>query len=136
MLTDCMNLRNTGVTACRRFDWSDTMPTDTADKLTAAQQLARDCRELADWLDEHPEFPVEPMHQFHVYATSAEQLRQMVKELAPAKRIVEKDYVHFIRKFGELSLKVFASKDRVCKKVKVMREVEEWQCPDFNGGTS
>lgn len=99
---------------------------NTDKKITYAQSL----RLLADFYDENPSLKA-PTQDLNVFtAHSKEDLAAIAKMLGTFNKEVTKDLYTISRQFGVIKLAFPVLRANVCEKRKVMREVEEWVCPD------
>ena|SRR3990167_4250620 len=109
--------------------------------MTNAKQttLVQDLRELADFLEAHLEVgPPSSWIEHLIFVHTPEELTTKLKALiASGKRVVkrewgnDKEHLEFSIHFGSIKLGVNVRKEALgCQKVKVQREVEEWQCPE------
>lgn len=123
------------------------METETAE-LTDQQKMSQGLRELADFLDEHPEFPSPPIGAIYIRCYNRAELVRCAKLFKPFEKSIDSggDYV-LARKFGPLSIKLYTSRANVCTRRVVGQEWEEgkpareategrmvdvlkWTCPD------
>ena len=122
-------------------------------KATMQEKFATSLRELADFYDAHPNFPVAPQWylNFEVEAFNTEDLNALVMEMRPCKKKSTGYNFEWKRMFGIISLKLSIYKSKVCKKVKTgkktwipetppkeavpgfYREEEKWECDDVPG---
>lgn len=94
-------------------------------------------RGLADFLEATPDFPKYTSQiKIQLYAVTKEELTERARMLGKTEKYIadgigKGDYFGVRRRFSPTVLiEVFSARSKVCKKVKVMREVEEWECPE------
>lgn len=120
--------------------------------------LARDLRALADFYDEHPDFPRPNMtlHTF-LHGDAKKGLALAARQLGTADKYIDETWYELRRAFGSIMLTVNAYRNEVCEKVLVgtkdipeqyipakpaetipahEESVYEWQCPDSLLGIS
>ena len=113
------------------------MSLEVDDMMNEQQLRSRGLRELADFHDAHPDFPIEGI-TVRMYQCYPKDLAAAARMLAPAKKSIDEKadgYVNFTRWFGDVKMVVFGSKERMCKRVQIgTKEVPvfEWQCAGFN----
>ena len=95
------------------------------------QQKINDLREMLDWLEDNPHVEVNLPSGSHKWFPSS------CKDgfLATAKKLgnCEKDFsdaddFSLIKHFGTASIRLTIPRSAVCRKVTVMKEVEDWEC--------
>ena len=113
------------------------MTTDTQE-IPVKETLAQGFRQVADLLDKHPALAdkLGADQELTMWANSPSQLVEFLRALADGGRVTkssfgtEDQYIKLQRTFlGNLKLKIYTGKANAgCKKVKVVKESEEWQC--------
>lgn len=93
---------------------------------TDQQKMSQGLRELADFLDEQPEFPVPPFNAVYIHCHNKEQLVQRAKLFKPFEKSIDSshDYV-LTRKFGPLSVRLYTARKNVCTRRVVGQEWKE-----------
>ncbi len=100
---------------------------DTATtELTDQQKMSQGLRELADFLDEQPDFPAPGINPTYIYCSSKEKLVELAKLFKPFKKSIDDmgDYV-LTRDFGPLSIRLYTSRTNVCTRQVVGQEWRE-----------
>ena len=109
------------------------MDTDTQTaELTAQQKMSQGLRELADFLDEQPEFLGHPYFSILKNVDNREQFLDLARKLGTFEKEVSDEHYNLNRMFGPIKLQVYCDRDVVCTKRIVTKtiEVEEWNCPE------
>ena len=97
------------------------------------QQIIDDARQMIDFLEANPEVPVEPIdikiffHSF-VEGRDKESFIKATRSLGAFEKEQSLGDFVAVKRFGSSRLKLAINQNEVCKKVTVMREVEEWEC--------
>ena len=104
---------------------------DTINELTA-QKMSQGLRELADFLDEQPEFLGHPYFSILKHVDNREQFLELARKLGTFEKEVSDEHYNLNRMFGPIKLQVYCERDVVCTKRIVTKtiEVEEWNCPE------
>lgn len=94
-------------------------------------------REFADFLEAHPDLPMGRARQLDVwfgYVPTGQTHEPAMRQWATAFRTFEKKTDEFLfmlkRAFGGLTVTVRADRDKVCRKMTLVKEVTEWVCPE------
>jgi hypothetical protein len=87
-------------------------------------------RELASFLEDHPELPTPwPPTSFLIpAAVTPEIFEAQARVLGTAKKVVTDNYMSMIRSFGPLALEAYASRETVCVRKVVGKKI----VPAFN----
>lgn len=103
----------------------------TTTELTKQQKMSAGLRELADFYDEHPEFPVKAMWMY-IYVINRKEFIGLAKQLGTFTKNVDGSDYQIVRRFDNAYVQVYASRKEVCTKRLVTKtiEVEEWDCPE------
>ena len=91
-------------------------------------------RKLEGFIEAHPEFN-KALDDFFIelWVHSPNELNSAIRALASCGTVYKEEYADNYLAFSckDVGLKIICSKENTgCKKVKVTRQVEEWQCPD------
>lgn len=88
------------------------------------ETLIKDLRNLADYLEAHPEFP--QMDHFLLWADvyEVEKFRTAAQNMGAVTKKFDDYRVHLEKHFGMIKVSVEISRDKVCKKIIT------WDCPD------
>ncbi len=132
-------------------------PTDgTAEVTIERHEYIKGLRDLADFLEQHPDFPSLPLDggsalTIMSYTLTREQLASMPRTLGGRwDKDADDTYYHLRRRFGPHQVQLYTSRGDVCERVQVgtrtvqqpapdappvpMVDVEvpvyEWRCPD------
>ena len=101
--------------------------------------LVQDLREFADFIEAQPELLDDNRQTVYaVFTGSPQETGEKLKALLASGKVVrkkewgsDKQGLEFSVHFGQVKVEVNVSKETLgCQKVKVIREVEEWQCPE------
>ncbi|MCR4338569.1 MAG: hypothetical protein NUW01_01645 [Gemmatimonadaceae bacterium] len=102
-------------------------------------------RELADWMDAHPEVNIAPFEVLH-YCLDKDEFRTSVRAMGRGEKSTSDPYFFVTRWFGPVALRTYAAREKVCRRVvkgvelvpkeivpaKVVpahsREIVEWEC--------
>ena len=109
---------------------------------TKQQHFATNLRQLANFYRDNPEFPVPTWQDFSVWPESVLEIKAHAITMRPAKRSETKEYLKFIKTFGNLKLMSILCKSSHCKRVEVgertvlaveaipehVEKVYEWKC--------
>ena len=97
------------------------------------QEYADSLRELADAIEVIPE-SAELDRKGISLLISVQTPEKMAEKIKTIGGTFEKSgddtWFNMTRSIGIHKIQVFARRENVCKKVTVVREVEEWECPD------
>ena len=103
---------------------------DTATtELTNQQKMSQGLRELADFLDEHPDFKIREI-TINSYKTHREEFIACAQQLEPFEKSADEHYYSLTRMFGPIILNLYCDHSLVCTKRIVQKDVEEWDCPE------
>jgi hypothetical protein len=95
-------------------------------------------RQLADWLEAHPEVPVPTYNQSSV-AVEAADLPTIARAMGQAEKTAYGDYFRLSKRFGGVEYYCYTDRDAVCTRTKVgtkvipaqearVVDVWEWDC--------
>lgn len=89
-------------------------PPLTLDEATPAIRYACGLRELADWIEAHPEVQL-PEASVAVYAEDRKEIAaKIMRALSPCEKDYDGDMFHLKRKFGPIELRFVFLRDAVC----------------------
>jgi hypothetical protein len=105
------------------------------------ESYVRDLRELADWLERHPELDPPSKYNGYYFLHDKGDLAKYAKSLERAEKDVSGEYFIVRRKFGSILIEALVDRGRVCERVVTgQRRVEavpahfedivEWKCPE------
>lgn len=99
--------------------------------------LAAGMRAAADWIEQNADLPLTPndyQNEIRLDADSRSAVSAAAKAMGSFQKIPAHplaDYYYIISKqFGPMLLSTFCERGKVCKKIKIMKEVESWECED------
>ncbi len=98
-------------------------------ELTDQQKMSQGLRELADFLDERPDFTPRTL-TFHKSHRTREGFVELARQLGSFEKDVTENYYNLNRFFGPVTLQLYCEREVVCTKRIEMQEVEVWDCPD------
>jgi hypothetical protein len=100
-------------------------------------ELANGLREAADWLEANADLPpsVWRSNSVHINCDTREEFQAVARALGTFDKHVQnglQDFEYTIeRKFSPtFGIQVAVSKGKICRKVRVMREVDAYECED------
>ena len=103
-------------------------------ELTNQQKMSAGLRELADFLDENPDFADNNNREiiFYNYVCKQERFLELAQQLGPFEKDINDTYYTLQRTFGPIKVQVYCDRDLICTKRMVTKtiEVEEWDCPE------
>jgi hypothetical protein len=100
------------------------------------ESLIKGLRDLADFIESHPDFETPSTwlnDTFPVAVLEPNQAARLAKMMIPFRQIDNGGlFLSLVKDFGPLKLSVNILKDLVCRKVKVVKQVEteEWVCDE------
>jgi hypothetical protein len=94
-------------------------------------EFAAGLRELADLYEQHPEMAHPGSIDLFLYC-SREQFADTVKAMGSECRVDSGDNYFFkvARNFGAVSVILYTPRANVCRKVRRLKEVDDWECVD------
>jgi len=100
-------------------------------ELTDQQKMSAGLRELADFLEEHPELASERVATIHKSTWEKDKFLEFAQQLKPFEKDPNDAHYNIFRMFGPIKFEVYCARSLVCTKRMVTKtvEVEEWDCP-------
>jgi hypothetical protein len=96
-------------------------------------EFAAGLRQLAEVYEAHPEMVAPPRIDINLYGVPREVYAKTVRALGSFRKVEPHgtDYFYEIEKvIGGLPVRFATERANVCRKVRVMKEVEDWDCSD------
>ena len=90
---------------------------------TERDQFLFGLRELLEFVETHPGFPLPVLPRFSVSVGSKEDLADAARTLGKVQKEVSSAWYSIQRQFGSITLDIFAARDRVCERVVVGTKV-------------
>lgn len=85
--------------------------------MNQSDDLVKGLRELAEFLEQNPEFPCPYIGAINIYVDCKEDLIDLAKVLGTAEKGVVGDWFYLTRKFpGKISLEVNIARTKVCER--------------------
>jgi hypothetical protein len=119
---------------------------------TQRTDYIRGLREMADWLEAHPDVPAPCSDIFNVFVKDKERFLEVRRAAGLSNKSGDANYVYFYKVFsGDIRLEINIKKELTCERVKVgekvipakpartielpaepekREEVFEWRCPE------
>ena len=121
-----------------------------------SNEYAKGLRELADFVDEHPEFGEPYQYEFNVFGKDKDALKVFVQASGSVKKDTDDNFFFVTKKFsGGIRLNFNVRHENICEKVEIGRKIVpaskkkvlpaqpeheeiqyEWKCPNVLGGES
>lgn len=106
--------------------------TELTTEQAGRQATLSDLRGLIDWLEARPECPLPYIGGFYYHCYSdKEKFLAVARAMGAFEKTIDKynvDTLQIEKGFGAVSLVAKVDRSAVCRKVLVVKEVEEWQC--------
>ncbi len=94
-------------------------------------EIAASLRAAADVVEKMPENSCGMYSTLCIYAREPEHFRALAKAMVPFEKGNSTSDYDITREFGNcVTLKASIDRGKICKKVKVLKEVEEFECSD------
>lgn len=98
-------------------------------------ELIAGLRELADWLEAHPELSEKDFlpDELGIWVDSHEEFFVIARALGTFQKApfgYSGDVLALVRNFGPLRFMIRIFRNKICRKVKKLVEQEVWECPD------
>lgn len=93
--------------------------------MPSEHQLAyvKGLRDLADYLERHPEIPCRMHEQIDVFVHEKDEMAALARKLAPIEKRYCGNYLMLQKKFGPICLEINIFRDKVCRKIETRKTV-------------
>jgi hypothetical protein len=96
-------------------DLTDRAPTVAPS--SPGHEAARGLRQLADFVEDNPEFARAINQHFLMYVTERDEFVRLARQLGTSRKDPDNDWYRLIRRFGPIGLQLYSDRAKVCERV-------------------